>query len=181
MPSTKGYSKVKMAFVLDEFVNRFESADLDGRFPLLKSLKKSPLLAVASHYDCQVSSTTTKAGVLRSLVEHLIEEELLPEESDASEKPGVHHAIELKRLELELKLKEMEFAKEREEREVAKEREEREVAKEREEREVAKEREEREVAKEREEREVAKEREEREAAKEREERERKRVQRKRES
>ena len=141
-----------MAFVLDEFVNRFESADLDGRFPLLKSLKKSPLLAVASHYDCQVSSTTTKAGVLRSLVEHLIEEELLPEESDASEKPGVHHAIELKRLELELKLKEMEFAKEREEREAAKEREEREREREYREREKARELDERRAARESEER-----------------------------
>ena len=110
-----------MAFVLAEFVQNFEEVGEENRVSLLKSLKKTPLLAVSIHYQCDTSSSMTKAQILRMLMEHLVEEELLPEEAE----PGIpqrdsdgNQAIELRRLELEMKVKEMEMQERQREREM---------------------------------------------------------------
>ena len=114
-------SKVKMAFVLEEFLEHFRGVDEENRVTLLKSLKKASLMEVAGHYDCSVGGSSTKREILKLLVEHLIDEELLPEEVVPNVNQGVNdgnNTVELRKLELELKMKEMEMQRESEERQL---------------------------------------------------------------
>ena len=110
-----------MAFVLEEFLEHFRGVDEENRVTLLKSLKKASLMEVAGHYDCSVGGSSTKREILKLLVEHLIDEELLPEEVVPNVNQGVNdgkNTVELRKLELELKMKEMEMQRENEERQL---------------------------------------------------------------
>ena len=108
-----------MAFSADSFV---QSPSVE----ILEPLKKSELLEICKHYGLDTRSTLRKSEVKQSLLEHLVDENILPETalpspiSTPTSSVIDQNALEIKRLELEFKTKEMENQnqKEREEREM---------------------------------------------------------------
>ena len=71
-------------------------------------LKKSQLIEVANHYELEVNGSKKKGEIKRLLIDHLIDEEIIPEdEVDITSIQGTdENMLELRRLELQDREKE---------------------------------------------------------------------------
>ena len=100
-------------FNLDTFIN-------EPSLQVVRTLKKSHLQQIASHFKLSSTSTTRKDELCKMVMQFLVDEELVPEENiDDLPSPTVDdRVLELKRLELQdrereresqLKLRELEI------------------------------------------------------------------------
>ena len=67
-----------MSFDLEHFVS---SPSLE----VINSLKKANLLVIAQHYELSMNESMSKAQIKKSIVEYLLDEELLSDSSDTGE------------------------------------------------------------------------------------------------
>ena len=74
----------------------------------INRLKKSQLLEVASYYKVEVNSSQKKSEIKQVLVDHLIDEEIIPEDDVSSANITDENTLELRRLEMQDREKERE-------------------------------------------------------------------------
>ena len=88
--------KMSSEFNLETFVN-------EPSLQVIRALKKSHLQQIASHFKLTVPTTTRKDELCKMVMQFLVDEELVPEESvEDLPLPTVDsNVLELKRLELQ--------------------------------------------------------------------------------
>ena len=89
-----------MAFQLSEFINTFGESPCLGS---LEELRKSDLLELSKHFDLEAKQQMRKSEILRIVVEHLVDENVLPNEVlNILPEPLSSAEIELKKMEIRL-------------------------------------------------------------------------------